>query len=53
MATLTIEEGLEYYLTHYAGLTALISTRTYLNRIPQKATIPCLTFQRISTPRGE
>jgi hypothetical protein len=51
MATLTIEQGLEYYLTHYAGLIALISTRTYLNRIPQGTVIPCLTFQRISTPR--
>jgi hypothetical protein len=51
LATLTIEQGLEYYLTHYAGLVTLISTRTYINRIPQKAVIPCLTFQRISTPR--
>jgi hypothetical protein len=51
MATLTIEQGLEYYLTHYVGLIALISTRIYINRIPQNSTIPCLTFQRISTPR--
>ena len=51
MATLTLEQGLEYYLTHYPGLTALISTRTFLNRIPQGSVIPCLTFQRISTSR--
>jgi hypothetical protein len=51
MATLTIEAGLVYKLTTTAGLTALISTRTYLERIPQGATLPCLTYQRISTPR--
>jgi hypothetical protein len=51
MATLTIEAGLVYKLTTTAGLTALISTRVYLERIPQGATLPCLTYQRISTPR--
>ena len=51
MATLTIEAGLVTKLTTTAGLTTLISTRTYLERIPQGATLPCLTYQRISTPR--
>lgn len=46
-----IEEGLYSYLTTYAGLTALISTRVYAFRIPQGGTLPCLTFQRISTQR--
>lgn len=51
MTTITIEEGLKTYLTGYAGLTSLISTRVYPMRIPQGATIPCITYQRISTPR--
>lgn len=46
-----LEEGLVSYLSTYAGLVALISTRVYPVRIPQGATLPCLTFQRISTPR--
>jgi hypothetical protein len=46
-----LEEGLVSYLQGYAGLTALISTRMYLARIPETATLPCLTYQRISTPR--
>jgi hypothetical protein len=46
-----IEEALPAYLKAYAGLTALISTRTYMMRIPQGETLPCLVVQRISTPR--
>ncbi len=46
-----LEEGLLTYLQAYAGLTALISTRVYLRTVPQGVTYPCLTFQRISTPR--
>lgn len=46
-----LEEGIASYLEGYAGLVALIGTRTYPLRIPQGATIPCLTFQRISTAR--
>ena len=46
-----LEEGLTSYLRAYAGLTALISTRVYIMKIPQSATLPCLTYQRISTPR--
>lgn len=51
MATLTIEAGLVYKLQNTGGITTLIGTRTYLERIPQGATLPCLTYQRISTPR--
>ena len=47
-----IDEGLVSYLSGYSGLTALISTRVYAFRIPQGATLPCLTVQRISTPRS-
>lgn len=51
MATLTIEQGLVYKLQNTAGLTALIGTRVYLEQLPQGATLPCLTYQRISTSR--
>jgi len=51
MATLSIEAGLVYKLTNTAGITALVSTRVYLETIPQGATLPCITYQRISTPR--
>ncbi len=51
MATLTLEAGLVYKLTNTTGITNLVSTRVYLERIPQGATLPCLTYQRISTPR--
>lgn len=46
-----VEVGLVSYLTGYAGLTALISTRVYPFMIPQGATMPCVTYQRIDTPR--
>lgn len=49
--TITIEEGLVYHLKNTAGVSALVSTRVYGNRIPQGATLPCLTVTRISTPR--
>jgi hypothetical protein len=48
---ITIEEGLTAFLSANAGLTTLIGGRVYLMRIPQGATLPCLTYQRISTPR--
>lgn len=47
----TLEQGLFSYLSGYAGLTAIIGTRVYPFRIPQNATIPCLTYQRMDTPR--
>ena len=48
-----LEEGLRSYLTGAAcpNLTALIGTRTYPMKIPQGAILPCLVYQRISTPR--
>lgn len=46
-----IEEGLLTYLSTFAGLVSLISTRVYPDFIPQGATLPCLTYQRISTSR--
>lgn len=46
-----LEEGLGSYLSTYAGLVALIGDRVFPMRIPQGGTLPCLTYQRISTPR--
>ncbi len=46
-----LEEGLYSYLSGYAGLTALIGTRIYPVRLPQGALLPCLTYQRMTTPR--
>lgn len=48
---ITIEEGLTAHLKANAGLTALISTRIYPAFIAQTSSLPCLTYQRISTPR--
>lgn len=48
---ITIEEGLKAYLAANAGLLALIAGRVYANKIPQGATMPCLTYQRIDSPR--
>lgn len=46
-----LEEGIASYLELHADLVALIDGRVYALRIPQGATIPCMTYQRISTPR--
>lgn len=48
---ITIEEGLAILLKSDAGLNALISGRVYHMRIARDSAMPCLTFQRISTPR--
>ena len=49
--TVVLDEAIIAYLKATAGITALISTRTYGMTIPQGATLPCLVVQRISTPR--
>jgi hypothetical protein len=46
-----LDEGLYTYLSTYAGLVSLVSTRVYPFVIPEGATLPCVTFQRIDTPR--
>lgn len=46
-----LEEGIASYLEGYAGLVALIGDRVYLMKIKQGSVLPCLTYQRISTPR--
>lgn len=46
-----IEEAIYSYLSTYAGLTALTSTRIYPGALPQKCTLPAIVYSRISTPR--
>jgi hypothetical protein len=48
---ISIEDGLIEFLSANEGLTALIGGRVYKNRLPQGVTLPCLTVQRITTPR--
>lgn len=47
----SIEESLYYKLSHDTNVSALVGTRVYPVRFPQSVTLPCLTYQRISTPR--
>lgn len=43
-----IEEALFKELSEDATLSALIGTRIYPTKKPQKATVPCVTYRRIS-----
>jgi hypothetical protein len=47
----TIEQGITARLKGHTGLTALIGTRVFEGGIPQGETLPCVTYNRISTPR--
>ena len=49
---MVIEEALYAYLSSHAGLTALVSTRIYPLVMPQNATLPAVTFSKISGPRA-
>lgn len=48
---MTIDEALGYFFKNTAGISALVSDRVYINRLPQTVTLPAITYQRISTPR--
>jgi hypothetical protein len=48
---ISIEDGLAAFLAANAGISALVSTRVYKNKLPQTVTMPALTFQRIDGPR--
>lgn len=48
---ITIDDGLIAFLNATAGVTNLVSTRIYKNKLPQTTTMPAITVQRISTPR--
>jgi len=47
----TLEEGIVAFLIADASVGAVVDNRIYPMMIPQGATLPCITFQRISTPR--
>ena len=46
-----LEEGIAAYLIADATIGAVVDNRIYPMMMPQKVTLPCLTYQRISTPR--
>ena len=46
-----LEEAVYSRLTGNAGVSALVSTRVYPNKIPQEAALPALAYQRISARR--
>lgn len=46
-----LEQAFWYTIKNSAGVAALVSTRVYPNNAPQGATIPYVTFVRISGPR--
>jgi len=46
-----LEEGIAAFLIANANIHAVVADRIYPLFIPQGATLPCLTYQRISTPR--
>lgn len=48
---MSIESSLFTALSTNVGLSALIGARLYPDVIPQGATLPCVVYQRISTPR--
>ncbi len=48
---MTLEQAIFNYLSSYAGLTALVSTRVYPVTLPQGATLPAVTFMRVSSRR--
>ena len=50
---MSIESSLFTALTGNAALTALIGTRLYPDAMPQGAVLPCIVYQRISTPRTQ
>ena len=47
----SIEESIYYKLVNDTGVKALVVKRVYPIRLPQNVTLPCITYQRISTPR--
>jgi len=48
---MVIEEALIAYLLTQPGLTALISNRIHLLKLPQNPVLPAIVMQKISSPR--
>lgn len=49
----TSEEALLAILQADANLTAVIGTRSYALRLPESATFPCITFEKVVAERVE
>jgi len=48
---MVIEEALVTYLLTQSGLTALVSNRIHLLKLPQNPVLPAVVMQKISSPR--
>lgn len=48
---MTVETALYNYLSGFAGLVALVSTRIYPLILPQTPTLPAVVYQQVSGPR--
>lgn len=46
---MSLESDLRAYLLTQTGVTDLVSTRIYPNRLPDGPTLPAVVYQRIST----
>lgn len=44
-----IEDAIQYHLTNYAGLSALVGTRIYYVTAPQNVATPYIVFFRVSS----
>lgn len=49
---MTIEESIRSYLSNNYPVSNLVGSRIYSVRLPDGATLPALTYQRISTDRA-
>lgn len=49
---MTIEKDIYYILTNNAAVSALVSNRVYPLLLPQRWTLPAITYQRVSGDRA-
>ncbi len=47
---MTVEDAVVARLLSLADVTALVSTRVYLDKLPQSPTYPCVLVQQVSEP---
>lgn len=50
---MSLDAALYTRATGFAGLTALVSTRLYPDRLPQNPTLPAVVYSRVSGDHGE
>lgn len=48
---MSFEQGLFEYLDNHAGLSMEVDSRIYPVLLPQKVTLPAVTYTRLATPR--